>query len=232
MRNQFEWGEVASFDMGGEASDELPIHRVTLKSFAIGKTEITQAQWKAVMGDYYFYNNNKRILCLETLTDNCPVNMISWTDTKLFISKLNVITGKSYRLPSESEWEYSCRAGGRHVYCGGDNLATIATRSTFFTDFGAPKAVAGRNPNAWGLYDMSGNVYEWTEDCWNSNYNGAPADGSAWTSSGDCSARVVRGGAIRGPESHLRSGVRPTTAIKNVQSRAFLTFGFRIVRDN
>ena len=234
---------AGSFDMGGEASDELPIHRVTLKSFAIGKTEITQAQWKAVMGDYYYLptpaGSEKRIIgCSDSNNENCPVNMISWADTKIFISKLNSITGKSYRLPSESEWEYSCRAGGRHKFCGGDEVDSIGWHGPF-TMLRGSKAVAGKNPNAWGLYDMSGNVYEWTEDCWNSNYNGAPADGSAWTSSGDCSARVLRGGATNSWESHLNPGVRPSALIKNLKNPKVILLGglagfvgFRIARDN
>jgi formylglycine-generating enzyme required for sulfatase activity len=234
---------AGSFDMGGEASDELPIHRVTLKSFAIGKTEITQAQWKAVMGDYYYLptpaGSEKRIIgCSDSNNENCPVNMISWADTKIFISKLNCITGKSYRLPSESEWEYSCRAGGRHKFCGGDEVDSIGWHGPF-TMIRGSKAVAGKNPNAWGLYDMSGNVYEWTEDCWNSNYNGAPADGSAWTSSGDCSARVLRGGATNSWESHLNPGVRPSALIKNLKNPKVILLGglagfvgFRIAIDN
>ena len=226
---------AGSFDMGGTESYELPIHRVTLNSFAIGKTEITQAQWKAVMGDYYYLPipDKKIMFCEESNKDNCPASGMSWAEVKLFVINLNTITGRNYRLPSESEWEYSCRAGGRHDYCGGDDLTTIAAPkpNAFFGNSRAKK-VASRNPNVWGLYDMTGNVYEWTEDCWNDSYNGAPSDGSAWTSSGDCYRRVFRGGATYGRENQLRSGSRPSSMIKSIQSKGWLSIGFRIARDN
>ncbi len=174
---------AGSFEMGREksgASDERPVHRVTIQNFALGKTQVTRAQWKAIMGS----SPEGFAKCGG---DGCPVT-ISWNDTKEFIRQLNTKTGKIYRLPSEAEWEYACRAGeGADSYCGIDSAVIISNSSKAYT-------TAGRGEtNAWSLYDMSGSVYEWVEDCWNANYNGAPTDGSAWIS-GNCAERRMRGG--------------------------------------
>jgi formylglycine-generating enzyme required for sulfatase activity len=124
--------------------------------------------------------------------DNCPVEQVSWNAAKDFIQKLNAKTGKQYRLPSEAEWEYACRAGGRNEYCGSGNIDSVAWYGS--NSGSKTHAVARKQANAWGLRDMSGNAWEWVEDCWNGNYNGAPSDGSAWTT-GECSWRVLRGGS-------------------------------------
>ncbi len=173
---------AGSFEMGGNGSDEQPVHRVTLRSFSMGKAEVTQGQWRAVMGS----NPSHFSGC----GDNCPVEQVSWEDAKQFVSRLSAKTGKTYRLPSEAEWEYACRAGGRHEYCGSDRADEVSWYSG--NSGNATHPVAGKKANAWGLHDMSGNVWEWTEDCWNQNYSNAPTDGSVWTS-GNCSQRVVRG---------------------------------------
>jgi len=203
---------AGSFEMGGTGSDEQPVHRVTLRSFSMGKTEVTQGQWRAIMG-----SNPSRF---STCGDTCPVERVSWEDAKEFVSSLNAKTGKTYRLPSEAEWEYACRAGGRQEYCGSDsadNVGWYSGRSTH--------PVAGKKANAWGLHDMSGNVFEWTEDCYNGNYSSAPTDGSAWTA-GDCSLRVVRGGSWVSDPQNLRSASRGS------HSTAFRLgiIGFRVAR--
>ncbi|MBK7416362.1 MAG: SUMF1/EgtB/PvdO family nonheme iron enzyme, partial [Dechloromonas sp.] len=116
------------------------------------------------------------------------------------IRRLNAKTGNSYRLPSEAEWEYACRTGSRDEYCGGNNLDAVGWYGALAHPVGnsakTTNPVARKQSNAWGLYDMSGNVGEWTQDCWNESYsgNGAPNDGSVRTD-GDCSKRVVRGGS-------------------------------------
>jgi formylglycine-generating enzyme required for sulfatase activity len=171
---------AGSFDMGETGA----AHRVTLKSFAIGKTEVTQGQWKAVMGD-----NPSRF---NGCGDNCPVEQVSWDDTQQYIHRLNAKTGKSYGLPSEAQWEYACRAGANQTYCGSDAVDSVAIYGRATGDRTLP--VGGKQANAWGLYDMSGNVWEWVQDCWNDNYDDAPADGSALTT-GECSQRVLRGGS-------------------------------------
>ena len=183
---------AGSFDMGSNSEpNEMPVHQVTIKkAFAMSKTEVTQGQWKALMD-----NNNPSKF--NTCGDNCPVEQVSWDDAQIFIEKLNAKTGKKYRLPSEAEWEYACRAGGKHEYCGSDNLDSIA----WFGGLAQPAGNSGKstNPvatkqvNAFGLYDMSGNVWEWVEDVYHPNYNDAPADGSA--RQGDSLLRVPRGGS-------------------------------------
>jgi formylglycine-generating enzyme required for sulfatase activity len=138
-------------------------------AFAMGKYEVTQGQWRAIMGN----NPSKFSNC----GDNCPVERVSWNDAKDFISRLNNKTGKQYRLPSEAEWEYACRAGGKNEYCGSDSADSVAWHSG---NSGKSTHPAGRKqPNAFGLYDMSGNVWELVEDCLD----------------GNCKYRVTRGGS-------------------------------------
>ncbi len=168
-----------SYDMGETGST----HRVTLKSFALGKTEVTQGQWKAIMGN----NPSNFTGC----GDNCPVEQVSWNDAQVFIQKLNAMTGKQYRLPSEAEWEYACHAGGRHAYCGSDNLDSVAWHDGNSDNSTHP--VAGKQANSFGLHDMSGNVWEWVADGYHADYKGAPADGIAWQ--GNDANRVLRGGS-------------------------------------
>jgi formylglycine-generating enzyme required for sulfatase activity len=183
---------LGSFDMGSTngASDEKPQHRVAIaQAFALGKTEVTQGQWKAIMGS----NPSDFQHC----GDNCPVENVSWNDAQEFIRKLNAQTGKQYRLPSEAEWEYACRAGQQTAYCGSDDIGSVAWYGAYDNPVGnsaeSTNPVASRQANAWGLYDMSGNVWEWVEDSYHESYNGAPADGSAWQGNG--AERMQRGGS-------------------------------------
>jgi formylglycine-generating enzyme required for sulfatase activity len=211
---------AGSFDMGsdnGEA-DEKPVHRVTLmKPFAIGRTEVTQAQWRAVMGTEPSY--------FSGCGNDCPVEQVSWDDVQEYIGKLNAKTGKQYRLPTEAEWEYACRAGGKQGYCGGDDANTVAwTNANSGIFFGTtPHPVARKQANAFGLYDMSGNVREWVADAYHDSYNGAPADGSAWS---DGSLHVLRGGSWgRDPEFS-----RATARYKFGSNYRDFSFGFRLAR--
>lgn len=207
-----------SFDMGSNSYDvEKPIHRVTIaKAFAIGKTEVTQGQWKTIMG-----NNPSKF---QNCGDNCPVDQVSWDDAKEFIQKLNARTGKQYRLPSEAEWEYACRAGGKQEYCGSDNIDSVAWHSSNSDNSTHP--AAQKQANTWGLYDMSGNVSEWVEDSWHNNYNGAPVDGSVWQG-GDSAARVLRGGAWFNYPQFAGAAIR----FKLVpESRFDGKFGFRLAK--
>ena len=213
---------AGSFEMGVTESDDYYAqlaHRVTLRSFSMGKTEVTRGQWRAVMG------SNPPINFSDCGGDTCPVEGVSWNDARQFVSKLSAKTGKTYRLPSEAEWEYACLAGGRHQYCGSDsavNVGWYGDNSGMVTH-----PAAGKQANAWGLHDMSGNVWEWTEDCWNENYSGAPTDGSAWLTGG-CSQRVVRGGSWRGFIKFMRSSFR----LNLNPSDRDLNLGFRLVRTN
>ena len=205
---------AGTFDMGGTLIDELPVHRVTLRSFSMGKTEVTQAQWRAVMGSSPSRFSN--------CGDTCPVEQVSWEDAKLFVSRLSQKTGKSYRLPSEAEWEYSCRSGGREEYCGSSRVDEVA----WYLGTGGTQPVARKGANAWGLHDMSGNVWEWTEDCWNGNYSGAPTDGGAWTS-GVCFQRVVRGSSWSN-SLYFRYSFR----LWNATNYRGNNLGFRVARTN
>jgi formylglycine-generating enzyme required for sulfatase activity len=192
---------VGSFEMGSNsgASDEKPVHSVRIgKAFALAKTEVTQKQWRAIMG------SDPAELKFKGC-DDCPVERVNWNEVKEFTTKLSQMTGKTYRLPSEAEWEYACRAGGTHTYCGSDNVDNVAWYDK--NSGSKTHAVAGKQANAWGLYDMSGNVWEWTEDCWNGSYSGAPTDGSAWIT-GECVRRVLRGGSWYNNPQYSRAASR------------------------
>lgn len=189
-----------SFQMGG--GNEKPVHTVRIeRPFAIAKSEVTQGQWAAIMGT----NPCKGDPC-----DDCPVEGINWNDARAYVDKLSRKTGRIYSLPSEAEWEYACRAGERQEYCGSDTVDSVAWHGAVLgggNSGGKVHPVAQKQANAFGLFDMSGNVWEWTEDCYHDNYKGAPTDGTAWMD-GDCQFRVLRGGSwISGPSyasSHRR----------------------------
>ena len=222
-----------SFMMGSDRDQmQRPVHSVTIaKAFAIGKTEITQGQWRAVMGTNPSF--------FPKCGDNCPVERVHWQDALEFVRKLSEKTGQKYRLPSESEWEYACRAGGTYLYCGSDDRDAVAFNEN--RDGWLTHAVAAKQPNAFGLYDMSGSVWEWTADCWHDNYSGAPTDGSAWTTGESCSwgSRVARGGSwFSGPRpvtERIWAGEpqnwNPGKTRNNNPSRDQGTYGLRTVRE-
>ena len=227
---------AGSFDMGdlsgnGDEYDEEPVHRVTVPAFRLGKYEVTFAQWDACVADGSCngYSPDEE----GWGRGNRPVINVSWDDIQSFIVWLNDETGGNYRLPTEAEWEYAARAGSVTEYSWGDDIGkNRANCDGCGSRWDAGRtAPAGSFPaNAWGLYDMHGNVYEWLQDCWNSydlrGYEGAPDDGSAWTS-GDCSWRVVRGGAWFGTPWSLRSAHR----FRFDSSSHGPNIGFRLARD-
>ena len=126
---------AGSFEMGGTGSREKPVHRVTLRSFSMGKTEVTQGQWRAITGSNPSHFRN--------CGDSCPVEQVSWEDAKEFVSRLNSKTGKTYRLPSEAEWEYACRAGGRQEYCGSDSADNVGW---YYVNSGNATHPVGKRP--------------------------------------------------------------------------------------
>jgi formylglycine-generating enzyme required for sulfatase activity len=158
-----------------------------------------------------------------------PAINVSWDDAEQYVGWLNRITGKEYRLLTEAEWEYAARAGAMTRYSWGDepnkgNANCDGCGSQWDLQQTAP--VGSFKPNAFGLYDMHGNVWEWVYDSWHDNYDGAPLDGSAWLQGGDPSYRVVRGGSWRNDPQLVRAAVRDR---RNARVR-FDTLGFRVAR--
>ena len=184
---------AGEFEMGSPSDEEGrrdwwegPVHHVNIeKAFYMGRYEVTQKQWRAIMGDNPSY----------FVGDDLPVEQVSWDDVQEFIKKLNEKEGTNkYRLPSEAEWEYACRAGTTTRYSFGDDESKLGDYAWYYKNSsGKTHPVGQKEPNLWGLYDMHGNVWEWVQDKWHSDYNGAPADGSAWER-GDGADRVIRGG--------------------------------------
>ena len=221
---------AGSFDMGSnENADEQPVHRVNVPGFLIGKTEVTQGQWKALMGSNPSW--------FSQCGDDCPAERVGWNEAQEFAQRLSHKTGKQYRLPSEAEGEYAARAGSNAKWSFGDNENQLGDYA-WYRDNSQNKTrrVAQKRPNAFGLYDMHGNVWEWTQDCWHANYTGAPADGSAWTT-GCSGTRGLRGGSFSskglpwssGP-AHLRSAYRLMHVFDVFGFRYLLGEGLRLAR--
>jgi len=219
---------AGSFDMGPKEdvwsvprADEQPVHRVDVPAFLMGRTEVTQGQWLAVMGS----NPSQFKQCGM----NCPVEAISWNDAQEFAKRLSQKAGKTYRLPSEAEWEYAARAGSSGKWSFGDDESQLGAHAWFNANSGSTThPTATKKPNSFGLYDMHGNVFEWLQDTWHENYQGAPSDGSAWVNGGDQAARVLRGGTWAYDPGGLRSANRNRAA---PGYRDFST-GMRIARTN
>ena len=202
----------ATAEQGSDAYDEEnPAHDVTLSSYSIGQTEVTQALWQAVMGSNpsYFKGNLQR-----------PVEKVSWNDCQTFITKLNQLTGKTFRLPTEAEWEFAARGGKQsqgYKYAGSNTIGDVAwywdnipSQTSGNAGYGT-QIVATKAPNELGLYDMSGNVWEWCQD-WYGSYSSDAQTNPTGPSTG--SYRVHRGGSwgndARGCLVSLRSGSTPT----------------------
>lgn len=184
------WVDGGTFRMGATSeqgsdaySDEKPVHSVTMSSYYIGKTEVTQALWKAVMG------SNPS----EFKGDNWPVESVSWNDCQAFIRKLNALTGQNFRLPTEAEWEFACRGGNNsrgYKYSGSNYIDNVAWYDGNSGDKTHP--VATKSPNELGIYDMSGNVWEWCAD-WYGDYSSGRQTNPKGPYGG--SYRVFRGGS-------------------------------------
>lgn len=215
--------------------EETPQRHVRIKAFQMGKTEVTLGQFKQFIAaanrtdlvDDVFMKYN----CFG---DDVPVVTVSWDDAQAFVAWLNRVEGGGWRLPSEAEWEYACRAGqgAQAVYCGGPAVGDLAW---FFGNsrgdgYSHQQPVGRKRANAWGLHDMSGNVEEWVQDCRHDSYAGAPDDGGGWVTgcrSGTEAGRVLRGGSWRyGPEN-LRSAGRTWSSPVGTRD---IGIGFRIAR--
>ena len=225
-----------AFLMGDPAPvTERPQHPVTIKSFFMGEFEVTQQQWRAVAKlprvkielnpDPSYFKG-----------DDLPVGNISWDEAVEFCERLSKRTGRTYRLPSEAEWEYACRAGSLTQFTFGDNITAEFVNFDGEHPFkDGPRGERRSRPvstgslgvaNAFGLYDMHGNALEWCSDAWHDNYAGAPADGRSWDAGGD-NARVLRGGDWTLPAARARSSARTRSA---PDTRSF-SWGFRVAMD-
>ena len=195
--------EGGTFRMGATSeqedevdSDEKPVHSVTLSSYYIGKTEVTQALWQSVMG-----SNPSGFKGADL-----PVERVSWDDCQEFIQKLNSLTGRNFRLPTEAEWEFACRGGNNsrgYKYSGSNNLGSVAWYDG--NSGGKSHPVGTKAPNELGIFDMSGNVWEWCSD-WYANYTSYSQTNPTGPQSG--SFRVYRGGGWYGGARYCRSSYR------------------------
>jgi formylglycine-generating enzyme required for sulfatase activity len=204
---------------------ESPQHHVTVPSFLMGKYPVTQAQYQAIVGTNpsLFKGSNR------------PVECVSWDNAVAFCEKLSQITGKTYRLPSEAEWEYACRAGTTTPFYFGETISTeLANYNGYYTYGGGAKGeYRGKTTevgsfgvaNNFGLYDMHGNVWEWCQDSWHSNYEGAPTDGNAWLDNEDNNWKLLRGGSWGSYPKNCRSAFRGSYLLDGNDGR----FGFRVV---
>lgn len=190
-------------DEKDRAVDEGPILRVQIsRPFWIGKYEVTQREWTAIMGE--------NPSAAKSGGDH-PVENVSWEDCQRFIERLNKISSRRFRLPTEAEWEYACRAGGETVYCSGDTLSDLARCAWYEgNSTGAHHPVGQKDPNVWGLYDMHGNVYEWCQDFYRNTYSGRSGDGVAWEQPDENGNRVRRGGSYQQPSKNCRTAFRGT----------------------
>jgi len=211
---------AGSFKMGSTVgSSEQPIHTVKIASFLLGKYEVTQAEWLAVMGDNPSANKSCGRLC--------PVDRISWNKAQEFLQRLNRRTGMDYRLPTEAEWEYAARAG-RKALAAEEVDQTLGHFAWFAGNSGGELHLVGQKmPNAFGLHDMQGNVWEWVEDGLHDNYQGASPTGQARQPKGAQDKRVLRGGSYFDNPRLLR----PTHRNADTPDAAYVFFGLRIARD-
>jgi len=231
---------AGSFQMGSPAteaergSDEDPQHRVQLQSFFLGQTPVTQAQWKEVASwpqvDLKLNPDPARFK-----GTNRPLEQVSWEEAMEFCCRLSQRTKLAYTLPSESQWEYACRAGTTSPFAFGDTLMPdLANYDGNYAYGSGPKGQYRRKTtevrsfpaNAWGLQDMHGNVWEWCLDHWHDDYLGAPSDGSAWVNGGDPTMRLLRGGSWLNDPRYCRSAVRSGWHLGNRNGLV----GFRLCR--
>jgi|SRR5665647_45720 len=214
---EFNMGSLPD-NQGMWRATESPVQEVIIKNpFSMSKCPITQKQWIALMG----YNPS------QFKGEERPVENVSWDDVQKFIKKLNETDNTSqYRLPSEAEWEYACRAGTTTEYYFGDNESELGNYAWYSENSGSETHPVGlKKPNG-GFYDMHGNVWEWCQDKWHANYNGTPSDGSPWEA-GSSSSRVIRGGGWNSNPEDCRSALRD----RFVPADRGSNLGFRLLRN-
>jgi formylglycine-generating enzyme required for sulfatase activity len=238
-----------SFLMGtpreeGRHVSQSPQHLVNIKPFFLGKYPVTQGQWQAV-ANLPKVSQNLEPNPANFQEANRPVEQISWYDASEFCARLSKYTGQNYRLPSEAQWEYACRANTTTPFHFGATITTdVANYSGVDWEYmgkicskgsygAGPKGCDRRETtpvgsfqvaNAFGLYDLHGNVREWCDDYWHDNYQGAPTDGTAWITDGDRNRRVLRGGSWNGGPRKCRSAFR----VKFDPAASLYDIGFRV----
>jgi formylglycine-generating enzyme required for sulfatase activity len=219
---------AGSFHMGDLSgngdNDELPVHEVRFaRPFALGVYAVTFDEY-----DRFAQATGHDLPKDRGLgRGRRPVIYVSWDDAMAYCQWLSVQTGQTYRLPSEAEWEYACRAGTTTEYWWGDSIGHNNANYDGCGSQCGTTPVGSFAPNPWGLHDMHGNVFEWCEDCWNDSYRGAPSDGSAWTS-GDCDRRVMRGGSWSNDEQSVRAAYRNYGFTSSYRGNLS---GFRVAKD-
>lgn len=206
--------------------DESPQHLVTIRSFLMSQFLITQAQWKAMMG---------KLPPCRFKGEDLPVERVSWNDAQKFCQGLSKRSGRKYQLPSETQWEYACRAGTATPFSFGETITTAVANYNGehgFRDeprgiyFHSTNAGGKFPPNAFGLYDMHGNLWEWCDDNWLEDYTSSPRDSSSYQNK-DSHYRVARGGSWHEPPALCRSASR----LRVLESEADEVMGFRVVCD-
>jgi formylglycine-generating enzyme required for sulfatase activity len=213
---------MGSIGNGASRADEGPQHEVKIsRFFYVGKFEVTLKEWEACVRDRSCDHQPKNE-AWSGLKDS-PVTDVSWIDALRYVDWLSGKTGKNYRLLSEAEWEYAARAESKTEYPFG--VADLSNYAWFESNSKSqPNPVGEKLPNGFGLYDMHGNVFEWTQDCWNENYFNASSNATA-SLSGDCSKRVMRGGSWASKPEQLRSAARLSSAAADVRHS---DLGFRV----
>jgi len=205
-----------TFNMGSnESCEEKPIHTVTIQPFYLGEYPVTQEQYQVIMGENPSHYKGKRH----------PVENVNWEKAMEFCDKLSQKTGKKYRLPSEAEWEYACRAGTQTKYCFGDDEGRLQDYAWYSNNSeNITHPIGQKKSNAFGLYDMHGNVWEWCCDRWHENYIGAPDNGSSWETPPKENHRVQRGGSWGNYAFNCHSAGRGRT----LADISFSNIGFRV----
>lgn len=225
----------ASEDEENSNADERPQHLVNVPAFFMGKYPITQAQYEAVMG------TNPSDFKDKPDSPSRPVENVSWEDAQAFCKKLSELTKREYHLPSEAQWEYACRAGTTTPFHFGETISTELANYNGNYTYGIGEKGEYREEttpvgyfkvaNEFGLYDMHGNVYEWCEDDWHENYEGAPTDGRAWidakSKEGNKTLHSLRGGSWFSNPLYCRSAYRDYDLLDGFNDGGI---GFRVIR--